>query len=83
MGFGVVILLVCQQVQKSNLFVGESGCCLGKLYMRRVLERLVQNWRKQTIFGFGFDKKRCLKRDYGKKNNVLKDEIIRGLTKLR
>jgi hypothetical protein len=51
--------------------------------MRRVLERLVQNWRKQTIFGFGFDKKRCLKRDYGKKNNVLKDEIIRGLTKLR
>jgi hypothetical protein len=46
--------------------------------MRRVLESLVQNWRSQTI-----KKKECLKRDYGKKTYVLKDEIIRGLTKLR
>jgi hypothetical protein len=51
--------------------------------MRRVLESLVQNWRRQTIFGFEFKKKRMFKKDYGKKTYVLKDEIIRGLTKLR
>jgi hypothetical protein len=36
--------------------------------MRRVLESLVQNWRRQTIFGFGFKKKRMLKERLWEKN---------------
>jgi hypothetical protein len=35
--------------------------------MRRVLESLVQNWRRQTILGLGLKKRECLKKDYGKK----------------
>jgi len=43
------------------------GMLFGKLYMRRVLESLVQNWRRQTIFGFGFKKKIMFKeRIWGK-----------------
>ncbi len=39
--------------------------------------------KTKQFLGLGLKKKECLKRDYGKKTYVLKDEIIRGLTKLR
>jgi len=37
----------------------------------------------KQFLGLGLKKRECLKKDYGKKTYVLKDEIIKGLTKLR
>jgi hypothetical protein len=38
------------------------GILFGRIVVRRVLESLVQNWRRKIVFGFEFEKKRLFKK---------------------
>jgi hypothetical protein len=62
-GFGDVVICWCVNKLNNQIsLLGNEDICLGKLYMIKVFESLVQNWRGQTIFGFGFEKRRMFKK---------------------